>query len=680
MTTLVETVYEKKMLIPDKAAVIYKDKQISYRELYDKAASMASVLNHCGIKSGDKVILEAISRPEYFVAYLAVQMLCAVTVPVDRGAKEEITQYIGNITEASLCICNGKKRGICKIEFTYQELEILSATEAEFTPQILTGMELVEIIFTTGSTGKPKGAMHTIAAINASMYNTKNGIGIQQEDIILVPLPLNHSFSLRVVRAAFLCGASIVLQNSAVSIKETADNIDRHHCTGMISVNTVMDFLFLHTDEETISRIFGQLRYIEFSAGALSIAMRKKLPKLLSNTEIHNTWGSSETGGCIFLNVSKETDKLTSLGKPIDTIEVALIDETGKALCNTGRQYVGKLALRGEMQMIGYCSNKKATEETIRNGWIVMNDLVWQDSDGYLYMIGRADDMINVGGEKVAPKEIEDIILDSGLIYECAVIGVPDEERVTGEMPILYYKGKNRADADEIRAYLSRRLPNYKIPKKYIPITAIPKNAMGKTDRKSLKDMYNKKISFPNKCVENILARRSIRKFLDKEVPDELISVLLKCGAVAPSGKNLKTRRFTVISSRAEIESFKELVNTAAERNEILVNGFNNPALLILISNDRRNADGIQDVSCSAENIMLAASSFGLGSVWLNPLMTICDDTEIRGRLNEYQIPQSHIVWSMLAIGWPATSGVKPEERGNAIHIVGGGNVGKEVL
>ncbi len=680
MTALVETVYEKKMLIPDKAAVIYKDRQVSYRELYDKAAAMASVLNHCGIQSGDKVILEAVSRPEYFVAYLAVQMLRAVTVPVDRGAKGEITQYIQDVTEAAAYICNGKKRGICKIEFTYQELETLSMTEAAFTPQMSTGMEVVEIIFTTGSTGKPKGAMHTISAISASMYNTKNGIGIQQEDIILVPLPLNHSFSLRVVRAAFLCGASIVLQNSAVSIKETADNIDRYHCTGMISVNTVMDFFFLHTDEETVSRIFGQLRYIEFSAGALSAVMRKKLPKLLSNTEIHNTWGSSETGGCIFLNVSKETDKLTSLGKPIHTVEVALIDENGKALCNTGRQYVGKLALRGEMRMIGYCSNKKDTEKTIRDGWVVMNDLVWQDSDGYLYMIGRADDMINVGGEKVAPKEIEDIILDSGLISECAVIGVPDENGVTGEMPVLYYKGKNRADADEIRAYLSRRLPNYKIPKKYIAITAIPKNAMGKTDRKSLKDMYCEENSFPNKCVENILTRRSIRKFLDKEVPEELISVLLKCGAAAPSGKNLKTRRFTVIPSRTEIESFKELVKTAAERNGILMNGFDNPALLILISNDRRNADGVQDVSCSAENIMLAASSFGLGSVWLNPLMTICDDSEIRSRLNEYQIPKSHIVWSMLAIGWPAIPGVKPEERGNEIYIVGGGKVGRKVL
>ena len=101
-----------------------------------------------------------------------------------------------------------------------------------------------------------------------------------------------------------------------------------------------------------------------------------------------------------------------------------------------------------------------------------------------------------------------------------------------------------------------------------------------------------------------------------------------------------------------------------SKRCKTICYGFNNPQALILISNDRRNADGIQDASCAAENIQLAATSFGLGATWINALMTICDEPEIREKLDQYQIPKTHNVWAMIAVGWPeALQGPGPQDQ-----------------
>ncbi len=171
-----------------------------------------------------------------------------------------------------------------------------------------------------------------------------------------------------------------------------------------------------------------------------------------------------------------------------------------------------------------------------------------------------------------------------------------------------------------------------------------------------------------NPVVKALLERRSIRHFTEETIPESILDMILKTGTYAPSGYNLQTWRFTVMTDKKEMADFKERIQTAAESNRVVFHGFNNPAVLILISNDKRAADGIQDSACAAENIMLAAHSYGIGSVWLNPLMTLCDVPEIRERLDEYKIPQTHNVWAMIALGYPAEEGKLLARKTNTIY------------
>lgn len=676
MNTLVQLVRRQAESRPEHPAVIYRGECLTYGKLYESAARMTALLRSMGLQPGDRVMLEAVPKPIFVAAFLAVQAVGAVTIPVARAEKRHVLDYITELTGARLYLHASAVRDFCVTAVPYHDMEraMVQAPLEEAAPVDET--TLLELIFTTGSTGRPKGAMHTAGALWCNIKNTRDGIGMRESDVVLIPLPLNHSFALRVLRSAFAVGATVVLQNSAVSVKETAENIRQFHCTAAISVSVAMETMLHAVGEEQVKRIFGGLRYIEFSAGAVSVPLRKRLLDLLPNTEIHNTWGSSESGGCLFLHVSKRTDKITSAGRPLDGIEVGIVGADGELMDGVGPDTVGRLALRGGMQMSGYYGQEELTRETLRDGWMLVNDLVWRDADGYLYMVGRADDIINVGGEKVAPREIEEQVMQSGWLTECMVLGVEDKKGSMGQVPALFYVAKDAnhpVSADELKMYLSRELPQHKVPQEYISLSAIPRNAMGKPDRKALKCDWEIQSS-TNETIETIFQRRSIRKFQDKAVPAQMVSVLVECAKAAPSGKNLKTRRFTVIQDAGEIAAFKQVIHEATAKNNLPLNGFENPPLLILISNDRRNQDGIQDAAVSAENIMLAATSLGLGSVWLNALMTLCDEQTIRAKLEEYHIPRNHIVWAMMAIGWPTAPGTAPEQRGNEVYYVGGEN------
>lgn len=173
-----------------------------------------------------------------------------------------------------------------------------------------------------------------------------------------------------------------------------------------------------------------------------------------------------------------------------------------------------------------------------------------------------------------------------------------------------------------------------------------------------------------NPVIDAILSRRSIRKFTDQEISQEIIDLLVKCGYHAPSGHNMQSWRFTVITKKEEIEELKECASIAAKQNKVVMYGFENPKTLILVSNDKRNPDGCQDASCAAGNVMLAAHSLGLGSVWINVLMTLRDEDPVKSLLDKWGVPGNHTIWATLALGWPITEGVKLQKNANVIKYV----------
>ena len=312
---------------------------------------------------------------------------------------------------------------------------------------------------------------------------------------MLIPLPLHHSLALRELRAALIQGGTVVLQNGFTFAKELEANIVERGCTGMVTVPASFE-LVRSQMQDAFPQILGKLRYIEVGAGSLTVRQRKDFTALLPGVKLNNTWGSSETGGALFTNVNevvKDPVFVAAIGRPLPHIRIAMLDPEGQPMVHTDHEHPGRLALYGDMVMSGYKNRPKETEDALRDGALVTNDLVYRDEAGYVYMLGRADDIINVGGEKVSPVEVENIASEYPEMQECACIGVPDPQEIFGQVPVLFMAVREGYREEELRTYLAGRMERVKLPQAYVIVEALPRNRMKKLDRRAMRAMWDEK-------------------------------------------------------------------------------------------------------------------------------------------------------------------------------------------
>lgn len=661
MKTELERVLYHAETEPDKIALRFKKQSLTYGELGKAVKKAAYKLKIMEVNAEDYILLGAPSRMEYIIAYLALHYVGAIVIPMNKTNTMETVDYICSLFPVRYFFTDDTRM---KERTDYASLKELCNYEEEVGKEVLQESYYIEdengiseILFTTGTTGQPKGAVFSYKGIAANTQNTVRGSIMEESDVLLLPVPLNHSFGLRMMRTALYVGATIVLQSGFMFAKELETNINEYHCTCLACVPSALQIIYQQAGER-YTEFLGKLRYIEFSTGALDVTARKRLSDELPNTKIINSWGSTETGGVLFIEIQSEKQKITSAGRPVEGVEIKVVNEQGKEIISS-KENPGRLAMSGDMIMSEYCNNPVLTQQTIQNGWLFTNDLSYIDSEGYVYLLGRIDDIINVGGEKVAPVEVEKYVNEIEGIAESGCIGVEDPKKILGQVPVVYIVKKNQEIEEEtIRKHLGQCMPSYMIPQ-YIRFTDnIPKNYLGKTDRKELKKAWEKEsraeeaVTADNEIVKNMLARRSVRNFSDKPIEKIYLEKILECARFAPSGHNMQTWRFTVIQSQDNISRLKEITRNVAKEKKTSFYGFMNPKVLIIVSNDRRNVCAVQDSACAIENIMLAANSYGIGSCWLNSWIAISDEEIIRNELRTYQIPDTHIVYGIVALGY----------------------------
>ena len=485
---------------PQKPAVLFKKEVLTYKDLAERVERCGVFMSGLGIQKGERVLFTALSKPEAVVLYLGIQLAGAVAVSMDKNATPENAWQIYSDTEASLFVTDrpcGEYADYMNL-FSLRKLyaaciEGSACSDRQLNQNEWDGEDIAEMIFTTGTTGKPKGVMLSYRAVYQISKNTIDGIGILPEDRVLVPLPLNHSLALRELRGALWQGATVVLQNGFTFARDLERNIVDLGCTGMVTVPASLELTRTQMQDQ-FSGIVGKLRYMEVGAGSLSVRQRKEFTVLLPDTDLNNTWGSSETGGALFTKVhqvAKDPVKIATIGKPLEGVTIKMLDPDGKELPETDHDHPGRLALKGDMVMSGYWNREEATKDALRDGWLVTNDLVYTDADGYVYMLGRADDIINIGGEKVSPIEIENLAGEFPAIRECACIGVPDPKETLGQIPVLFLVQREGFSLDELKKYLNTRMERFKVPQEFVTVEALPRNRMKKLDRKAMRAIWD---------------------------------------------------------------------------------------------------------------------------------------------------------------------------------------------
>ncbi|MEQ1723191.1 MAG: long-chain fatty acid--CoA ligase, partial [Pseudobdellovibrio sp.] len=475
-------------------------REYNYQDFYKTSLQAAAYLkDKFQITEGDRVAVLSGNELEYVFLFFALQRLGAILVPINfRLTEREITHIVSdsspklllfqaeyseiavNFKIATQQLVASLSNEVCfsnEIK-AYKASESVSALES-LTPFIGTEDSETMILYTSGTTGSPKGAVLTHKSIFWNSVNTSISLNLTQDDTTVIFLPFFHTGGWNVLTTPFLHrGAKLIFLK-----KFDADQIlkisSSEKATILFGVPTTMDMMARHKEFEKID--ISSLRYAIVGGEPMPIELIKTWEK--KGVPIRQGYGMTECGPNLFsLPQQDSLKKIGSIGFSNFYVEARIVDEQDNEL---GAEQIGELIIRGPMQMKEYWKNPKATDETIKNGWLYTGDLVKKDQDGFYYVVGRKKDMYISGAENVYPVEVEQILRKLNGIQEVAVIGIPDEK--WGEVGRAFIVKANPALSEEtILNYCSQNLAKYKIPKQIIFMDALPKGDSGKILKKNL--------------------------------------------------------------------------------------------------------------------------------------------------------------------------------------------------
>jgi acyl-CoA synthetase (AMP-forming)/AMP-acid ligase II len=308
------------------------------------------------------------------------------------------------------------------------------------------------------------------------------------DDIILNTLPLSFDYGLYQVIMAFMFGGTVVLEKSFIFLSRVLNLIKKEKVTGFPIVPTIVAMIFKSVDLRSFD--LSSLRYMTNTGAAFPVEHIKKLRNLIPHVQIYSMFGLTECKRIAYLPPSEIDNKPDSVGKAMPNCEVFIVDENEKSVLNG---QTGELVVRGSNVMQGYWNAPEQSAQTFRKGLgfheklLFTGDYFKMDSDGYLYFLGRKDDMIKSRGERISAKEVENIINQVEGVNECAVIGVDDDILGQAIKAFVVTEPNATMNKKDIPAYCAKNLEPYSVPKYVEILNALPKTAHGKIDKRALK-------------------------------------------------------------------------------------------------------------------------------------------------------------------------------------------------
>lgn len=468
-------------LFPDKPAVKSGKKSATYLQLCQRVLGARDYfVNQLMLNAGDTIVLAAGKQIEFVYAYFGAHLAGLKVVPVDPATNPDRMAFIIKQTGASLLV------GFDDIDNNIRTIDLKEFEElaSEFSvPSFPDGNQIADILFTTGTTGKPKGVTLTYDNEAAAARNINEFIGNTGNDIELLALPVSHSFGLGRVRCCLHKGATLILLGSFANVKKLYRTIEEENVTGFTMVPASWRYLKKLTGNK-LGDFRNQLRYIEMGSAFFSKEEKDELAGILPDTRVCMHYGLTEASRSTFMEFHQDASHMDSVGKASPHTEIKILDENGVE-CEAGNE--GEICIKGEHVTHGYLD--LPVGDSFFGDYFRTGDWGYKTEDGYVYLISRKKELINVGGKKVSPIEVEEQLFKIPGVEDCACIGVPDDNEVLGEVVkafIVKEKGSEITFAD-IDEQLTGKLESYKIPVCYEWTDAIPKTQNGKIQRGLLK-------------------------------------------------------------------------------------------------------------------------------------------------------------------------------------------------
>lgn len=480
MKTIEEQIFDQVQNTPDKVALISGDTEITYSQLWDYCLCAAEKLKQdYHLKKGDRVILSAAGNIEFVYAYFGVHIAGGICVPIDPDTNQTRFEYIEKST-TPVCVM-GLLHNVKKETIPFSDVVNGTSKATYIVPE---QSQVADILFTTGTTGAPKGVALSYNNLFAAARNINAFIGNTSSDVELLALPVSHSFGLGRLRCSLSKGATVVMLGTFANVKKFFKEMARCQVTMFAMVPASWGFI-KKMSGKYIGKFAEQLKFIEIGSSFMPVEDKELLMSLLPNTRICMHYGSTEASRSAFMEFHTYKDNLLSIGKASPNVEIKIFTSRGTPAA-LGKE--GEVCVKGEHVTCSYWNETpERFASDFYDGYFRTGDCGTMDAEGNIYLKSRIKEMINVGGKKVSPMEVEDILNTIPGIKESACIGIPDPGIVLGEVVKAFIVADDNLSDEEIMQQLRPQLEVYKLPVEIERINAIPKTGSGKIQRLSLK-------------------------------------------------------------------------------------------------------------------------------------------------------------------------------------------------
>ncbi len=488
---------------PDKTAVIFRDQQTTYRELNERANQVANALIRLGIQAGDRVALYMHNVPLFMEAYYGILKAGASVVPLNVLYKAGEVEYILNDSGARAILTFGPfaQVALAAAANAPELRHVVVATPQEIpgalpwrtvfgeapitAPAVVIHPEQIAVIcYTSGTTGRPKGAMlsHRNLIANCEQCMAIPSIATRPDDVVWIALPLFHIYAMNVAMNLTVMNTATMVLIERFEPQSSLDTIQKFRCTVLYGAPP----MFVAWAQLPNLREYNltSLRYIASGAAALPVRVLETFESL-AGVPISEGYGLSETSPVVTSNAAGPVVKPGTVGPAIPGVEVRIVDEQGH---DVPRGVTGELICRGANVMLGYWHQPEATAEALRDGWLHTGDIASMDDDGYVTIVDRKKDMINVSGFNVYPREVEEVLFRHPAIADAAVVQYPDPYQGESVLAYVVLKQGESATEAEIIEFCRSQIATFKCPRKVVFRDELPKNNTGKVLRRELRE------------------------------------------------------------------------------------------------------------------------------------------------------------------------------------------------
>ena len=500
-------------IVPDRTALIFEGRQFTFAQLQERVNRLANALADLGVSPGDRVATMQVNCNQSIELYFAAAVLDAIYVPLNFRAKSEELEQMLAIAQPKLLFIGERYLPLienaanlalgqvvtldCPAGTGQQDYETLlqSPPDELHFPQG-EDEDTTVIMFTAGTTGVPKGVQLSHNSFASYLLSTVMPADPEVEETNLLAVPLYHIAGLQAALAAIYGGRTLAIMRQ-FEPEEWLTLAQECRANRAMLVPTMLKRLMDYPDFRRFD--LSSLNVITYGAAPMPLPVIRQAIAEFPGVRFINAFGQTETASTITMlppedheldgtpqEVETKLRRLTSIGKPLEDVEVMIVDEEGNPV-TTGE--VGEIVARGSRMMKGYWQQEAATDETLRSGWVYTGDLAYQDEDSYIYLAGRAKDFIKRGGEMISPEEVEQVLASHPQVEEAAIIGVPDLEWGE-EVRALVVRRSEQLNATELIEHCSQRLAGFKRPRSVIFIDRLPRNVMGKVLKRDLREEY----------------------------------------------------------------------------------------------------------------------------------------------------------------------------------------------